>query len=113
MRHEEITYIFDALKNVYHRVLIVEQDIIHSDTQMKAKKHNCKFFYRQIKPKRLSHTVFTIEKIMYFLGLYKNDVGQVIPFWQASHAIQEVPLSSENGRVAILAHISSISISVS
>ena len=50
---------------------------------------------------------------MYFLGLHNNDAGQNIRFWQESHAIQEVPLSSENGRVAILAHISSISISVS
>ena len=50
---------------------------------------------------------------MYFLGLPNNDAGQDMRFWQASHVIQEVPLSSENGRVAILAHISSISISVS
>ena len=34
---------------------------------------------------------------MYSLGLDNIDVGQVIGFWQASHAIQEVPLSSENG----------------
>ena len=93
-------------------LFIAEQEIIHFDTQMKAESIVA-YFYRQIKPKRLSHTVFTIEKIMYFLGLDNNDAGQVIRIWQASHAIQEVPLSSENGRVAILAHISSIPISVS
>ena len=67
---------FMHFKTFITEFLILEQEIIHFDTQIKAKSI-VTYFYRQIKPKRLSHTIFTIEKIMYFLDLDNNDADKL------------------------------------